>query len=79
MCRAYMTSQQSKSGAGGGEPPMKHEYVGFPHERVGMALQGPPVYICVIQEYFLKIMELYALQRKTAEAVVNVLFREYIS
>ena len=65
---------------------MKHEYVGFPHELVGIELQGPlpdsPAgnkYICVIQDYFSKRMELYALQKKTAEAVVNVLFREYIS
>ena len=65
---------------------MKHEYVGSPHERVGIDLQGPlpetPAghkYICVIQDYFSKRMELYALSQKTAEAVVNVLFREYIA
>jgi hypothetical protein len=65
---------------------MKHEYVGYPHERVGIDLQGPlpetPAgnrYICVIQDYFSKRMELYALRHKTAEAVVDVLFREYIA
>ena len=65
---------------------MKHEYVGFPHERVGIDLQGPlpqtsggHKYICVIQDYFSNRMELYALERKTAEAVAKVIFREYIS
>ena len=86
MCRACVTCQQCKSGPGGGKNPMKHEYVGFPHERVGIDLQGPlpetsggHKYICVIQDYFSKRMELYALERKTAEAVANVIFREYIS
>jgi hypothetical protein len=65
---------------------MTHEYVSYPHERVGIDLQGPlpetPTghkYICVIQDYFSKRMELYALTQKTAEAVVDVLFREYIA
>ena len=86
MCRACLTCQQNKTGAGGGKPPMKHEYVSYPHERVGIDLQGPlpetPTghkYICVIQDYFSKRMELYALTQKTAEAVVDVLFREYIA
>jgi hypothetical protein len=86
MCRACLTCQHSKTGAGGGPAPMKHEYVGFPHERVGIDLQGPlpetPAgnhYICVIQDYFSKRMELYALRQKTAEAVMDALFREYIS
>jgi len=86
MCRTCLTCQHTKTGAGGGKPPLRHEYVGFPHERVGIDLQGPlpetPAgnkYICVIQDYFSKRLELYALQKKTAEAVVDVLFREYIS
>ena len=65
---------------------MKHEYVGFPHERVGIDLQGPlpetpagQKYICVIQDYFSKRMEHYALERKSAESVANVLFHVYIS
>jgi hypothetical protein len=50
---------------------MKHEYVGFPHERVGIDFQGPlhkttagNKYICVIQDYFSKRMELYALNTR---------------
>ncbi len=61
---------------------MKQEYVGYSYERVGIDLQGPLPktvagykYICVIQDYFSKRMELYALQRKTAEEVADVLFR----
>jgi len=86
MCRACLTCQHCKTGPGGSTAPMKHEYVGFPHDRVGIDLQGPlpettagNKYICVIQDYFSKRMELYALKHKTAEAVVDVLFREYIS
>ena len=86
MCRACLTCQHAKLGVGGGPAPLKHDYVSFPHERVGIDLQGPlpetPAgnkYICVIQDYFSKRLELYAIRHKTAEAVVDVLFREYIA
>ena len=56
---------------------MKHENVGFPRERVGLDLRGSNQTLQltkgVIQDCFSKRMELYALQRKTAEAVVSVL------
>ena len=49
---------------------MKHEYVGFPHDRVRIDLQGPLPEtaagnrrICVIQDHFYNRMEWYALKQ----------------
>ncbi len=86
MCKSCLICQRGKPGMKGAKFAMKHEFVNHPHARVGIDLQGPLEvtargnrYICVIQDYFSKRMELYALPDKTAGAVASVLFHEYIS
>ena len=84
--RACKSCQKSKTGKGLGKMPMKIDAVGSPMMRVGMDLQGPfptsssgMVYILVIQDYFSKWVELFAIPDKTAETVAEVLVKEYFT
>jgi hypothetical protein len=65
---------------------MRLDLVGAPLLRVGMDLQGPfPVskkgnrYILVVQDYFSKFVEMYAIPDKCAITVADILVTEYFA
>ena len=81
--RACRACQQAKRGPGGSKMPTKQEFLGGPMLRMGMDLQGPfPTsqggnrYILVIQDYFSKWIEMFAIPDKTARTVADLLVRE---
>ena len=81
--RACRACQQAKRGPGGSKMPTKQEFLGGPMLRMGMDLQGPfPTsqggnrYILVIQDYFSKWIEMFAIPDKTAKTVADILVRE---
>ena len=69
--KACKTCQQSKTGIGKTKMPLKTDFVGNPMDRVGMDLSGPypesrrgNKYCLVVQDYFSKWIELFAIPTK---------------
>ena len=84
--RSCKSCQQAKPGAGGSKLSPKADIVGAPMKRVGVDLQGPfpetirgKKYILVIQDYFSRYVEMFALENKTAELVAEVLNDEFFN
>ena len=84
--RACQACQQAKPGCGRGKMPLRQDLVGAPLMRVAMDLAGPMnvtqggnKYILVVQDYFSKWIELFALPDKTAKTVASCLVREYFT
>ena len=78
--RACKSCQQSKRGPGGSRSELKQEIVGAPMERMAMDLQGPfpesqrgNRYILVIQDYFSKWVEIFAIPDKNGKTIATIL------
>ena len=72
--------QKTKPGKGKGRYGLVQEIAGAPMERCGIDLSGPwptsrakNVYLCVIQDYFSKWIEIFAIPDKTAVSVAKCL------
>ncbi len=81
--RACRSCQQAKTGIGKTKMPLKTDFVRHPMERLGVDLQGPfpeslhgNKYIMLVQDYFSKWVELFALPNKTTEEVAKRLSDE---
>ena len=84
--KACLSCQQIKPGAGKGRLPLHQEVAAAPMERIAMDIMGPwprtprgKEYVLVVQDYFSKWVEAWALVRHTAADVAGVLVRDYFS
>ena len=78
--RACKSCQQTKKGQGGSKLELRQEIVGAPMERLAMDLQGPfpesqqgNKYVLVIQDYFSKWVELFAIPDKSGITIATIL------
>ena len=76
----YELRKQIKPGDGKARYSLMQEIAGAPMERCGVDLSGPwPLsrarnqYLCVMQDYFFKWIEVYAMPDKTALSVAKCL------